>query len=380
MRILFTFIGGQGHFWPLVPVARAAAAAGHEVAVSGPGKVVHVARTAGFTAFETSEPHPGGVDPNIGVRDSEPLKPVDREGDELEYAENFARKGTARHATAVLKILADWKPDVVVRDETDLGAGIAAERSGVPCAVLIVLGAGTLVRKDLVGPPLAELRAEHGLPADPDLTMLDGHLVLAPFPPSFRDPDSPLPDSSLWFRSAEPAPARPRSEPPQVYFTLGTVFNGDSGDLFERVLAGLAAVDANVVVTIGPKLDPESFGPQPDHVRLERFIDQHELLPTCDLVISHGGSGSMTGALAHGLPSILLPMGADQSHNTERAVALGVARELDAATVTPAEITAAVTAALADDALRARAAEVQAELNALPGPEAAIPLIEALAR
>lgn len=46
--------------------------------------------------------------------------------------------------------------------------------------------------------------------------------------------------------------------------------------------------------------------------RVERFIPQAQLLPQCDLVVSHGGSGSVIGALAHGPPSVLLPMGVDQ--------------------------------------------------------------------
>ena len=35
MRLLFTFAGGSGHFEPLVPIARAAGAAGHSVAFAG---------------------------------------------------------------------------------------------------------------------------------------------------------------------------------------------------------------------------------------------------------------------------------------------------------------------------------------------------------
>ena len=44
------------------------------------------------------------------------------------------------------------------------------------------------------------------------------------------------------------------------------------------------------------------------------------------------------GALEHGLPSVLTPLGADQPHNASRAADLGVATSLDAAAVTPAEI------------------------------------------
>ncbi|MGH3451936.1 MAG: glycosyltransferase [Haloechinothrix sp.] len=42
------------------------------------------------------------------------------------------------------------------------------------------------------------------------------------------------------------------------------------------------------------------------------------VLPRCDAAVSHGGSGSVMGALAHGLPQVLFPMGADQPQNAAR--------------------------------------------------------------
>ena len=60
---------------------------------------------------------------------------------------------------------------------------------------------------------------------------------------------------------------------PLVYVTLGTVFNARSGDLFERLLAGLADVPADVLVTVGRDVDPAEFGPQPAHVRVESYVD-----------------------------------------------------------------------------------------------------------
>ncbi|WP_202869684.1 glycosyltransferase [Kribbella caucasensis] len=241
---------------------------------------------------------------------------------------------------------------MIVRDEVDFGAAIAAERLGVPCPSVLVLAAGSLLRKELIAEPLAELRAEYGLPSDPGLAMLDRDLVLTPFPPSFRSPGFPLPASAFSYRPADVVPALVRSKTPTVYFTLGTVFQPDADDLFSRVLAGLRTVPAKVIVTVGERNDPAALGPQPDHVRVERFIPQEELLPYCDLVVSHGGSGSLLGALAHGLPSVLLPLGADQPHNAQRCVELGLGQMHDAATVTPDEVAATVSAVLADQNYR----------------------------
>jgi len=378
VRILFTFIGGVGHLQPLVPVARAAVAAGHEVAVAGSGKLTEVVEAAGFRAFATSAPRTADESPP--TRDLTPLPPTDAFAAELEFAENFATKGARRHATALQDHLREWRPDVVVRDEADLGSAIAAEVVGVPTATVLVLAAGTLLRPDLVSPPLQVIRAEHGLAADPDLAMLTRGLVLAPFPPSFRSPSSPLPlpVSTFSYRPVDRVPATRRAGRPRVYVTLGTTFNTGSGDLFERLLAGLADVHADVLVTVGQHIDPADFGVQPDHVRIARFVPQEQVLRDSDLVISHGGSGSLMGALAHGLPSVLLPLGADQPHNAQRAAELGVARTLDAATASPAEIGRAVSKLLADDTAADRALELAAEIDALPGVDATVPLLERL--
>ena len=93
-----------------------------------------------------------------------------------------------------------WQPDVVIRDEVDFGAAIAAERLAIPCASVLVLASGGFLRKDVVAEPLHALRAEYGLPDGPGPRMLDGGLVLSPFPPSFRSPDVPLPARAFSFR------------------------------------------------------------------------------------------------------------------------------------------------------------------------------------
>lgn len=211
--------------------------------------------------------------------------------------------------------------------------------------------------------------------------MLDRQLILSPFPPSFRSPGFPWPAITFSFRpaAARPAAAGPSgvtSHTPTVYFTLGTVFN--TSDLFSRILSGLRSLPVNVVATVGEHIDPAEFGPLPDHVRLEKFIPQALLLPQCDLVVSHGGSGSLIGALAHGLPSVLIPMGADQPHNAQRCVELGTARVLDSVTVTPDEVRTAVSAVLADPGYRRAAERIQAEISSLPGPEQTVPLLERL--
>ncbi|MGW4483982.1 glycosyltransferase [Amycolatopsis sp. NPDC004368] len=370
MRFLFTFVGGRGHFDPMVPVARAAVKRDHVVAVAGAGSLVAAVERAGFTAIATSDPQP---QPHT-TGNREPLPPVDPARDDWEIRELFARRAAGERAEKLLEIGRDWRPDVVIRDEVDFGAAVAAEKLGIPCVTVLVLAAGTLLRKDLVAEPLHELRAGHGLPRDPDLAMLDGQLVLSPFPEMFRG--APLPPGAFSFRQGEPIPQRAPHERPGVYFTLGTDFNTASGDLFERALAGLGRLDADVTTTVGSQLDPAGFGPQPANVSIHSFVPQAELLPKTDLVVSHGGSGSVLGALAHGLPSLVFAMGADQPGNARRLARLGAGLALDPETATPGEIHDTAVQLLTEARWRAAAQRVQEEINAQPGAEETVPLLE----
>ena len=108
-------------------------------------------------------------------------------------------------------------------------------------------------------------------------------------------------------------------------------------------------------------------------------MPQALLLSHCALMVSHGGSGSVVGALAHGLPLVLIPMGADQPHNAVRCADLGLARWLDPIATTPEEVRDAVAAVLADPSYRRAAERLRDEIAALPGPEQALALLERLA-
>ncbi|MCS7479599.1 glycosyltransferase [Umezawaea endophytica] len=376
MRVLVSFVGGNGHFQPMVPLARAAVAAGHVVACTGALSVVPMVQAAGFTAFAT------GPDFGSSTTERSPLLPVDRDREEQDVREGFARRAAPERAAELLELIARWRPDVVVCDEVDFGAMIAAERSGVPYVPVLVIASGSFLRPDVVVEPLEELRAAHGLPADPAMTMLSPGLVLSPFPPSFRHPGFPLPSTAFSFRAAgdgpPPVPIAVPPAVPTVYFTLGTIFNTESGDLFTRVLDGLEDLPVHLVVTVGGRIDPAEFGPRPPHVRIERYLPQDTVLPRAAVVVSHGGSGTVLGALAHGVPSVLIPMGADQPHNADRVVALGAGVSLDAEHATPAQIRAAVATVLADPAYRLAAERVRADIAALPDQSAALALLEEL--
>jgi UDP:flavonoid glycosyltransferase YjiC (YdhE family) len=260
-----------------------------------------------------------------------PLLAPDPEREDEVVRTVFAGRLAHERAASVPEHIARFRPDVVVCDEVDYGAQIAAARRGLPFATALIGATGAFPRPETVAKVLTT-------PA-PDL-------VLSGFPPSLRA--VPLPANAHAFAPFEAA--RPHGD--AIYFTLGTVFIHECGDLPERVLAGLAGYDVIETVT--------------------RFVPQAEVLPRCRAVVSHGGSGTLVAALAHGLPSVLIPLGADQLVNAARAEQLGVARVLDAMAATPDDVREAIAEVLADPA---PALALRDEIAALPGPESAAQLL-----
>jgi UDP:flavonoid glycosyltransferase YjiC (YdhE family) len=365
MRILCGFVGGRGHFEPLAPIARSAVTTGHTVGFACQQSMVKPVMDAGFQAWQTGPDYDGGA-----VR--RPLLEPDSEREDDDLREGFARKAARRRAADILAL--DWRPDVIMCDEADFGAMIAAEVLGIPHVTVLVTAAGSFIRYSVVGEALNEVRESYGLDAEPDLRMLSRHLVLSPFPPSLRDPAYPLPTTAHTIRTQEMVDA----DGPAIYFTLGTIFNTESGDLLNRVLNGLSALGNPLIMTVGAHIDPAEFGPQPSHVRIERFIPQSSVLPQCSLVVSHGGSGSLNGTLAHGLPTVLIPLGADQLRNAGRATDLGFAKVLPAVTATPEQVREAASEVLTDPSYREVARGLRDELARQPPIPYAVSLIEGL--
>ena len=378
MRILFTFAGGHGHLEPLLPIVDAAAAAGHDVAVSGGHRQLRPVADAGLRTFPVGPP----VD---GPRKRRPLLEVDLERERDDVRERFVRRHARDRVGWTTAVIEDWRPEVVVSDEMDYGSLLAAELLRLPYASVLVNASGSMITADVVAEPLDELRAELGLPTERLEAMLARHLVLSPFPPSLPEPESPLPAQAIPFRAIEIE--QPDSEPhwpidrpgaPCVYFTLGTEFNVESGDLFARVLAGLGELPVNVVATVGIDIDPAELGPLPARIHIARYIPQALLLPHCAAVVSHGGSGSVLGALTQGLPQVLIAMGADQPLNAARCAELGLALTLDPVSATPDDVRAAVTAVLDEPSYRKAAERMRDEIGSLPAPAQAVAALEQL--
>jgi len=379
MRVLFSCIAQYGHVHPLVPFAHALEQAGHEVAFAAPVFFAPAVEGAGFRHF------PAGLDQPL--RDVLPQLRTLTGPDLVAFWQSTgAELLTRRMIPDLLSIAATWPPDLFVREVREYGACIAAERLGLPHAVVAINAIGEFGPAGQAAPLLNALRAAHDLPPDPEMAMLYRYLRLCPFPPGLQDPALPVPPTTHYLRPMLGDRSGPEGLPPWVatlpdrpvvYVGMGTVF--DRPEVFRAFIAGLRDEDVTLILTVGREMDPAQFGPQPENVHIERYIPLSLLLPHCDLVATTGGSGTLVAALGHGLPMVMMPIGADQPENAARCAALGLGRVIATKELTPEGAREAVLAVLGDPSYRQNAERLRDEMVALPGPEYAVALLERLA-
>lgn len=369
----------------MLATARALVGAGHQVAFATAADFCPHVEGAGFTAF------PAGMSLADQVAEARRRFPdQDRLPARARFEQFVPRMLAAVAAPAraadLVTLVREWGPDLVVHDETELAGPIAAQAAGIPWADQSVGVLRPLAMARLAGETLAPLSDRFGVDVGPFGGMFRW-LYLDVAPPSLQSPEihqvavaHPVQNAAIDPGAeghALPAWVGDLAGLPVLYVSLGTVFNARAADVFGAVLEGLRDEPVNVIVTIGADNDPARFGPQPDHIRVERFIPQSLLLPYCDAVVNQGGTAILP-ILAHGLPLVLLPQGANQFHNAQVCVDAGVARRLLPAEVGPDAVRREVDAVLHDGTLRSAARRVQGELARMPGPERGVELLERL--
>lgn len=152
---------------------------------------------------------------------------------------------------------------------------------------------------------------------------------------------------------------------PLVLVSLSTLNQGQT-PLLQRILVALAEIEARVLVTLGPALDPAAFQ-APPHVRLERFIPHSAVLPDVAVMVTQCGLGSIAKALAHGVPLLCLPLVGDQAENAARVVARGAGLRLRS-DARPREIAAALRRLLTESRFRQGASTQAASFEREPDP------------
>jgi len=115
----------------------------------------------------------------------------------------------------------------------------------------------------------------------------------------------------------------------------------------------------------------------PDGVRHVDFVPFRWLLKRSAMLVHHGGIGSMSQALAAGVPQVIMPMAHDQFDNAARVERLGVGRSLPTKRFRGPALADMIRGLLDDSAVAGRCRDVAARLADADGLERASDEIEA---
>ncbi|HET7380451.1 MAG TPA: hypothetical protein VFJ24_10455, partial [Gaiellales bacterium] len=249
MKLLFAARPLTGHVYPLLPLARAASARGHEVAFATGAPMLDDLRRRGLTTFAAGLGDEGRREFHRRFPPLAMLPPDAQRA--LFWGELFAGIELGPRLASLGTIIRGWRPDVIVHDVAELGTPIAATEAGIPYATA---GFGLTIPPELVACAAAAAAPHwraHGLDAPPRAGLYQ-HLYVDPCPISLRAgqlENMPRQPIRLTANVGQPPRWLAALPGPVVYLTLGTVWNTDHA-LFGRVLDAIQTLPISVVVTL----------------------------------------------------------------------------------------------------------------------------------
>jgi UDP:flavonoid glycosyltransferase YjiC (YdhE family) len=370
MKVLLGAFGDPGHAFPMIALGRALAARDHEVTLQTWRRwQQHVEREGlAFAAAPEYEVFPSGPEP-------------------LDFYEAVV------HATReTLPLVREVGPDVAVADILTLAPALAAELAGVSCATLIPhvyphgeahfpiysLGArmprtsaGRWLWRRAQGPvnrglqlgrcELNATRARLGLgPLERVHGGISTELALIATFPQLEYPRS-WPEHAhvvgplRWEPPASDVELPPGDEP--LVLIAPSTAQDPGHRLLRAALEGLASAPVRVLATWNRRLPPIPLR-VPDNARVVDWVCYSRTMPQCDVVVCHGGHGTLARALACGCAVVACPAVGDMNENAARLDWSGAGVRVPRRFTSPRVVRLAVERALGEPSIRRRAGEL----------------------
>jgi UDP:flavonoid glycosyltransferase YjiC (YdhE family) len=393
LRVFLGAFGDAGHAFPMLALGSALVARGHEVHFETWKRWREHAEAAGIHFADAPEYQ---VFPTPSAKH---LKP---------YA--AAVKAARETGEMVAKIA----PDVAVADIMTPAASLAAEVAGVPVATLVphvyphlapgfpIYSIGARLPRTRLGArfwarmtarfvePALELGREQfndsrrrlGLPPVPWVhTGLSRELTLVGTLPQLEYPRewpawARVVGALMWEPPGEKVEPPPGDGP--VVLVAPSTAQDREHRLLRAALEGLAGEPVRVIATWNGR-EPDPPIAAPGNAVLVPWLSYSQTMPACDVVVCHGGHGTLVRALANGCPVVVCPAAGDMAENASRVDWAGLGVRLPRRWATPRGVRAAVGRALRERRLRERAASVARWVAANDGASRAAAELEAWA-
>jgi rhamnosyltransferase subunit B len=417
-RLVLATMGSWGDLFPVIGLAKAAAARGHDV---------RVVTTSAYAALLEAEGLAlAAAGPRFGPEEfaADPAILSGRRGGYAGFLHLFQ--------TVVFPNLMSWvddlrralaDADLLISHPTVLAAPIAAELTGTPWVTFSVFPGLVPSEWTLPGPsrlrlpsgrtgraicraawrgarwnirrsfdrPVNIARERHGLAPVRDALFLpvqSGNPYLVGASPTVvdRPPDWPSNIHLTGFFAWD----TPRSYPvpdglsqfmdsggPPVLITLGGSSAVDPKQFYPDAVAAVRGLGHRALVLTGPTPEPVRLESGPD-AHVVRFAPLSQVAPACCAAVHHGGIGTTVAVLAAGLPQLIVPRGFDQPQTALRMRRLGVAETVPWTRASSGRLARGLTRLLTTDAYRERAVAIAAALAGERGLKTALDAVEQL--
>jgi UDP:flavonoid glycosyltransferase YjiC (YdhE family) len=207
--------------------------------------------------------------------------------------------------------------------------------------------------------------SEHVIPRPPEWAeniQVTGYWVLDT--PSFEPP----PDLQSFLDAGKPP----------VYIGFGSMPSQNPEQVTDMVTKALSLSGQRGILLTGQGAMGRGMAQRVSNesVYFVEFIPHDWLLPRTAAVIHHGGAGTTAAGIRAGIPSILIPIGADQRLWAYRVETLGVGpRPIPRTRLTAERLANAITEAVTDQGMRQRAAALGEKIRAEDGVTEAVQII-----
>jgi MGT family glycosyltransferase len=392
LRFLVAAFGDAGHVFPAIALGRALRGRGHEVVIETWEERREAVEGAGlgFAAAEEYRMFP-------------PPDPNSAEG-----------AHAAEAARALLPLIEEMRPHVVVSDILTLAPSLAAEKAGVPLATLIphiypvvepglpffavgLQPARTPLGRAVwrTGQRALNIGLEHGRR---DLNTQRARLDLPPvehfhggisrdlalvgtFPQleyPRQWPAGVKVTGPMTFELPHPDIELPPGDEALVLVAPSTAHDSDN-HLVRTALEALANEPVRVVATTN-RVVPQTPIDVPDNAVLVDWLSYSQLMPAASLVISHGGHGTVARALAAGTPLLICPIIGDMGETAMRVAWAKCGLSLPWRLCKPGPLRWSAHRLLSDRSFADSAQELAMWAGENDGAERGAELIEQLAR
>jgi glycosyltransferase (activator-dependent family) len=418
MRVLFAVWPMSAHLYPVVPLAWALQGAGHEVRVASHPALTESVTAAGLTAVPLADADtmpPLSAVGQFMVGDEERgrlaealgIGPGDEDAWQMfsDYALAALRifhtsdvpSALAPGVEQLVDVARSWQPDLVLWDQWP-AAAVAAGLCGAAQARTLwgpdycgwararFLERGGALALGVEDPLVDVVRpiAEHyGLAVDEELLLGQWSVDPTPAPMRLCTGARTVPVRRVPYTGVGAVPGwlHRASKRPRVALSLGMsgrLFHNNTAmiaDMLETV-GGLGA-EVEVVATLN---EAQLAGQRvPDNVRTVDYLPLNQLLPSCSAIIHHGGGGTLSAAVAHRVPQLVLQdEGVEGPAYARYLTARGAGLTLDHKAQSPEEMRARILSVLRQPRFRTGADTLHADWLAMPSPHDIVPVLEGL--